>query len=274
MSAQPLVQPVAGLKPHIAANGVPFKTLGQGRPLLLVHGSAGSWNHWRRNIESFAQSHHVIVPDLPGYGDSINVPADISLDAYVDLVEAAALEALAHTPNFDVVAFSFGGLIGASLTARLCARVRRCVLLAPSGFPKPVNRPLGRRPRSTFPDGEAGEGEYLRHNLLAMMLSDPASIDQETMELHRWNMARSRFDNRGLSQGNQLPGILRRIRCPLLVAYGAKDRTPTPSAEARIEICRSVVPALQSEIIPNAGHWLQFEQPALANNMINKFLRG
>jgi 2-hydroxy-6-oxonona-2,4-dienedioate hydrolase len=263
---------VAGLQRFKAANGVAYKTLGHGRPLLLIHGSSGSWLHWYRNIEALAATHQVIAVDLPGYGESPDVPPDITLDAYVGMVVSAALEAAGSAPQMDVAAFSFGGLIGACVTAKLSERARRAVLLAPSGFPKPAYRPLGRRPRSTFAADEAGERDYLRHNLLAMMLYDVASADEEAIEIHAWNLARSRFSNQDFSHSNDLPKILAEIKCPLLIAYGDRDRTPYPSAEARIASCRQRVPTLESSVISGAGHWLQFEQPAQVNAMIEQFL--
>ena len=40
-------------------------------PLLLLHGGSGSWTHWLRNIDALvASGRRVLVPDLPGFGDS------------------------------------------------------------------------------------------------------------------------------------------------------------------------------------------------------------
>jgi pimeloyl-ACP methyl ester carboxylesterase len=44
-------------------------------PLVLLHGGSGSWMHWLRNIPALVDSGRwVLVPDLPGFGDSA-VPA-------------------------------------------------------------------------------------------------------------------------------------------------------------------------------------------------------
>ncbi|TCG02408.1 hypothetical protein BZM26_00780 [Paraburkholderia strydomiana] len=269
-----LLPSIAGMKRLQASNGIVYKTVGRGRPLLLVHGSSGSWLHWCRNIEALAQSNRVIAVDLPGYGESLSVSANLSFGEYVNMVVAAVLEASADSAEIDVAAFSFGGLIGAAVAAKLGNRARRTVLLAPSGFPKPEHRPLGRRPRSAFPLTEEGLRAYLRHNLLAMMLHDPASVDDEALEVQRWNLQHSRFDNQGFSHSNGLPTILGRIQCPVLIAYGDKDPTPYPSIEARLEACRRAKPNLESREIPGGGHWVQFEQPSETNKVISEFLCG
>ena len=210
--------------------------------------------------------------DLPGYGDSVDAPEDITLDAYIELVRSAAVEAIGDDPLINIVAFSFGGLIGAGVAARVGARARRALLFAPSGFERPTGRQLATRSRSTFPKGDEGEREYLRHNLAALMLHDPKSADDEAVAIQRWNLKHSRFRNLGLSFSNRLREFLAEIRCPVMVAYGEHDRTPYPSREARVDICRQAAPSVAHEVSPSAGHWLQFEQPMATNAVIEKFL--
>ena len=218
----------------------------------------------------------MIAVDLPGYGESDDVPAEISLEDYIGRVVVAVREADAAAESFDVVAFSFGGLIGAGIAAQLGRAVRRTVLFAPSGFQRPAGRELGRRPRSLFPEGEDGEVDFLRHNLLAMMLANPDSVDDDAIAIQRWNLAHARFQNLNsrFSFSNRLPEFLSRLQCPLLLAYGERDRTPYPSREARVAICREAAPQLALGIVPQAGHWLQFEQPIQTNALIEHFLAG
>ena len=50
------------------------RTWGDGPPVVLIHGAAGSWNHWIRNVDTLAEHHLVIGVDLPGYGESDLIP--------------------------------------------------------------------------------------------------------------------------------------------------------------------------------------------------------
>ena len=47
---------------------------GSGTPLVLLHGGSGSWSHWVKNIEELSKHYRLLVPDLPGLGDSDNPP--------------------------------------------------------------------------------------------------------------------------------------------------------------------------------------------------------
>ncbi|MEO9102032.1 MAG: alpha/beta fold hydrolase, partial [Burkholderiaceae bacterium] len=88
---------------------------GQGAPVVLLHGGAGSWNHWVRNIGSLvAAGRRVLVPDLPGFGDSARAPAARDADALPPWVERGLIE-LIGPADCDVVGFSFGGMVAGLL---------------------------------------------------------------------------------------------------------------------------------------------------------------
>ena len=45
-------------------------------PLVLLHGFAGNRNHWVRVTRQLGTSHRILIPDLPGFGDSSTVADD------------------------------------------------------------------------------------------------------------------------------------------------------------------------------------------------------
>ena len=57
---------------------VSYAEVGSGPVLLLVHGLGGSPENWRAVIEPLARSHTVIVPSLPGHGESGPAAGDYS----------------------------------------------------------------------------------------------------------------------------------------------------------------------------------------------------
>src|SRR5262249_56865163 len=62
----------------LGAGEIVWNTWGHGKPLLLLHGGTGSWMHWIRNVDVLARDAMVVVPDLPGSGDSSNPAPPIS----------------------------------------------------------------------------------------------------------------------------------------------------------------------------------------------------
>ena len=55
---------------------------GQGEPLLLIHGMAGSSQTWRAILPQLAKKYRVIAPDLLGHGRSSKPRTDYSLGAF------------------------------------------------------------------------------------------------------------------------------------------------------------------------------------------------
>ena len=272
MSSEPCVLDPASIVRERIPGGLVYRRLGAGQALVLLHGGYGSWLHWRRNLPALARHRTVFVPDLPGYGGSPDVAADISVDAYVAAVATALPQMIGAGTRTDLAGFSFGGLIAAGVAAHLGARIRRLCLVAPSGFEKPTGRVLDQRSRRTFPPGEDGLRDFLRHNLLAMMLADPASLDAPAIEIHRANLARARFDNKRISWSNRLAGFLAKVQCPVQLIYGALDKTPFPSIDARVAIAKAALPSLSFERVAAAGHWVQYERSHETTELMLQFL--
>ena len=62
-------------------HSVTYRKLGQGPPLVLLHGITASSECWGDVIEGLAERHTVIAPDLLGHGESDKAPGDYSLGA-------------------------------------------------------------------------------------------------------------------------------------------------------------------------------------------------
>jgi pimeloyl-ACP methyl ester carboxylesterase len=107
-----------------ASGQVVWRRFGDGPPLVLLHGGHGSWLHWARNIPAWAQRCSVLVPDMPGYGDSAT-PPEPTLASLVQML-AQSLDGLvsADTP-LQLAGFSFGGLVAAHLAGQR-GRVTGC----------------------------------------------------------------------------------------------------------------------------------------------------
>src|ERR1044072_1712671 len=59
---------------EIAGKGLRYLDMGEGAPLVLLHGTGGAWQSWLLNLEGLAQRHRVIAVDLPGFGQSDPLP--------------------------------------------------------------------------------------------------------------------------------------------------------------------------------------------------------
>jgi len=256
-------------KPGARVRGLAVRTWGAGEPLVLLHGGMGTWNHWSRNVDALARKYAVHALDMPGYGDSPTVDRDMPEDDYAAMV-AEAVGAIGSYEPVRLAGFSFGGIVAALVAAQMGARIRRLSMMGPGGFGRSVKLDLRKIPLDT--DGLRSVREVLRYNLQVMMIADPAKVTGETVDLHYANVRRTRFDGRRVSLGNRMAELLGQIVCPVQVIWGERDPLPYPDVQARVDVVRRAKPDARTDVIPGAGHWVQYEAPEAVNQALLDFL--
>ncbi|HET8997000.1 MAG TPA: alpha/beta fold hydrolase, partial [Acetobacteraceae bacterium] len=157
---------------------IAWKQWGAGPPLVLLHGDAGSWTHWIRNVLALGRRFRVLVPDLPGYGASAT-PGQPATPASLAALLAEGLAALPDAPRrYRLAGFSFGGIVAGHLAALDVDRVERLILLGAGGLGLPIP-PLSAPLRRPGRDMMAAElADVHRHNLAVLMFGDPARVDR------------------------------------------------------------------------------------------------
>ena len=224
--------------------------------LVLLHGGSGSWTHWIRNVQALAAcGRRVVVPDLPGFGDSARPPGGQDADA-VAVALAEALPAVVGDAPVDVVGFSFGGLCGGLMAASHPQRVKRLVIVGAPG--------LGLRdrrlPLMSWRDAPTEEGKLAAHrNNLGVLMLHPENVDELALALQAANVPRDRMHRRRLALTDILARTLPTLTCRVDAIYGEHDA-----------LYRDLLPALREKIaqtpylgelvlMPGAAHWLQYE---------------
>ena len=144
-------------------------------------------------------------------------------------------------------------------------------LVSPGGFP---TRRFGERPIRSY--REAGDDERLfreicRHNLLVNMLSDPASVGEEAVDIQADGVRRARFDSRKVSGGGTLLDDLAHLTCRIRLLWGERDDSAFRPAHLLIGEIREAVGALDVHRIPNAGHWSAYENAPEVNRLLLEF---
>ena len=244
---------------------------GQGPDVVLFHGGMGSWKHWVRNIDALAARFTVHALDHPSYGDSPPVPRETTGPEYLDLMHGIIREMLPGEAPLRFAGFPFGGAIAANLARRLGPRVTHLALISPGGFPR---RRFGERPTRSYRD--AGDDdkrfrEICRHNLLVNMLSDPASVSEETIDIQADCVRRARFDSRKVSAGGTLFGDLAALRCHLRLLWGERDDSAFRPAQLLIGEIREAASSIEVHRIPRAGHWSAYENAPEVNRLLLEF---
>ncbi len=242
-----------------------------GEPVVMLHGGSGSWTHWILNIEALVEAgRQVLVPDMPGFGDSDVPSGGRDADALVAPL-AAGLQDLLRGRAFELVGFSFGALVGGLMASQGHDGLRRLVIVGAPLLAVPA-RPV--RLMEWRHLDEAAAREVHRANLQALMLHRPESVTEFAIDLHRAHVALDRLRRRRLARTDTLARALAQVTCPLVAIYGEHDalyRERLPQVETLLD----GLPALRWRTsIVNAGHWVQFEAPQAFDQELARALRA
>ena len=247
-----------------------WRSWGNGPALVLLHGGAGSWQHWVHTVPAFSATHRVLAPDLPGLGESANAPAQADMAAVAALVAAGIDGLLGPQASYDLVGFSFGASVGGHVALLHQERVRSLTLLGAGGLVRPRTPMTLERVRD-----KSGEALMQAHrtNLARSMIADPARIDALALAIQEWNTRLSRMDSPALIKLRPLAVSLPQLRIPVNAIWGERDQIAYYTIEERIAALRVLRPGIEPHIIPAAGHWAAYEAPDAFNAILSKLLR-
>ena len=261
-----------------------------GPPVLFLHGFPETSSGWRHQLGHIAAAgYHCLVPDQRGYGDS-DKPAEVEayrmdhlLADVIGLLDALKLQTV------DVVCHDWGGVVGWMLAMEHPERVGRLVVLNaphPATFRRELRKPgqllkswymaffqipwLPERLMTAF-------GQDMLRTTIVNAFTQPAVLDLDELAawlaefpdaramgppIH-WYRATFRYDLRTAE------ARIRPIERPTLLLWGMLDHVLSPAIAEGLD---EWVPGIQVKRIPDAGHFVQHEQPSKVNAALLDFL--
>ena len=236
----------------------PVAVIGEGPPLLLLHGFDSSFLEFRRLAPRLKGSFQLFIPDLFGFGFSPRPPqASYGPAAVLNHLDQL-LDQLPTSDAVGLIGASMGGSVAVELARRQPERVRDLLLLAPAGLtgqPMPVP-PLLDRLGAWFL-GRPGVRRGLCRQAFADPDSDVGAPEEQIASLHLqcpgWGMALAAFARSGGFAGCGLPLPPQ----PLHVIWGAQDRILQPRLKRAAE---ALLPNPVETIEP-CGHLPHIDQP-------------
>jgi pimeloyl-ACP methyl ester carboxylesterase len=263
----------------VTAGGISthYYDVGQGEPVVLLHGSGpgvSAWANWQHTIPALAKTNRVLAFDLVGYG-ATERPAGIrySLRGWTDHVWAF-LDALGLA-QVSVVGNSLGGRLALQMAEDDSQRLRRMVLMGSPGVGMTVTEGLkalrGYEPspenmRALLTGYFAVDTSIITDDLVRIRYE--ASAAPGAHEAYRLMYFDPRHDgsNLGITQEQ-----VRAVRVPTLLVHGREDKVVPPEVSWTMV---NLLPDADLHVFAHCGHWTQIERAAEFNALVAGFLTG
>ncbi len=246
------------------------RVFGQGsHTTLLLHGLGATSNYWPATYDVLAEAGRVVVPDLLGFGGSLDMArSSFTLDEHLDALDACLTQAAPETKRLTIVAHSMGAGLGVAYAGRSSVPIAKLVCVGAPIF-------AGRQNALEMIGDEGFMARLLllnqtwakrfcalncAHRTLAGLLAAamtprfPIEVSRQA-SLHTWSAYHDSLENLVLDFDWQ-----RHIEAlgemPLELIWGSEDQIGDPDL-ARLLIQRFGRPSSASvQTVPHHGHHL------------------
>ncbi len=247
--------------PHFERNGVRihYEARGAGPAILLSHGFGATLRMFDPQADALARRYRVIAWDMRGHGEtgSPEDPAAYSQDATVE--DMAALLRHLGVDRAILGGMSLGGTMSLAFCHRYPERVRALILIDTGpGFKSEA-------PRERWNDYAEGVAKALEQEGVSALLQSTEVADSKHRSASGLAMAaRGMMKQWGTRLYESLPGI----EVPTLILVGANDGAFLAAAD----VMARKIPGAVKQVIPDAGHAANMDQPEIVNDAILTFL--
>lgn len=228
-------------------NRLTYHKMGDGPPLVLVHGLSGSGAWWKHNLPALKAKYTCHVVDLVGYGGN-RALRPLLLGQAGDILA----EFLGSLPGGQahLLAHSMGGQIACAVAANHPAQVNKLILAAPSGLVRSdLVRMAMRLPVAAY------------HSPLTFL----PTLAYDALRAGPLNLVLSTLD----ILATDTTELLEKILAPTLLLWGDRDNLVPESVG--VEMAKRI-PDVRIEVIEGAGHVLMWDHPRTFNRYVLDFL--
>ena len=241
--------------------------VGKGFPFVFVHGYLGSSEMWNFQKKFFSKHYRVIIPALPGFGESHNVKSLDSINKMarqiIDLLDQKNID------KFNLIGHSMGGMIVQEITKLIGGRVNKLICFATGSIGEIPGRfetidetrkklkkdgievSFSRVPKKWFVKGDKDKNYYLCKNAVKDVSLETA--DNALLAMKNW---RGKED-------------LKNIKNETLIIWGDKD---TSYNFDQVDTLNKNIKNSRLEIFKDCAHNVHLEQPDEFNNLVQKFI--
>lgn len=240
---------------------------------VLVHGFTAEAAHWFRFARKLLPSRCLIIPDLPGFGESSYDPAnDYHIPRQTKRLDML-LQAVKPTGKLHLMGSSMGGHIVATYTLNFPQRVASLTLFNAAGVASPekpyATEYLERTGKPVFHIQSMDDFEHLTRVSMTDAPWMPGMVlDYIGEQFIQRNERHMRIFGQIFDQ-DRLDDQLQAVTIPTLVVWGSDDQILDKSMG---EQYTALIPGAEQHVMPQLGHLPFLEAPAKSAAIVERFL--
>lgn len=240
---------------------------GKGKPLVLLHGYQADSGIWKPLISHLEKDFQLIIPDLPGHGESQLIRSTNSMEFLADSVFAICISL--GLREVDVVGHSMGGYVALSFAEKYRSITDSVFVLNAHPFEDNLNKLLARNREADLI--QQGKKELLLNNFIVYNFSEysiqkyPERAQLATQNALRQNTAGMLADLSGMMLRTNKMYLLSKKRPNIYFLLGQEDK----KIPANIFDGHDV-PEEKVIILENCGHYAILEQPERVAKIISE----
>ena len=246
------------------------KIIGEGEPLIIIHGLFGMLDNWQTLGKKWAENHQVILVDLRNHGHS---PWDeehtynLMMDDLEELTDDLFLE------DINIIGHSMGGKLAIKFAQRFPQLMNKLIVadIGPKEYPihhnqilqglnsVPINKVKSRAEVKSYLEKYIPEESTIQFFLKNLYWKEKGILE--------W-----RFNLEALTKNIQYVGenmLNKTFDRSTLFIRGGNSNYILDTDWADI---KSSFPKAELATIPNTGHWLHAENPTMFYDLVTTFL--
>jgi pimeloyl-ACP methyl ester carboxylesterase len=253
-----------------------YRIEGKGKPVFLLHGFAEDGNIWNPQINALKENNLLIVPDLPGSGNSEMLGWKCTLKDYADVVKGIADEVVFKNnlaKQFCLIGHSMGGYITLAFAEKYPELLNSFGLFHSSAFADNEEKILTRKKGIDFIKRNGTE-PFLK-NSIQNLFSEETKKERPELIGQLFNLAKN-ISAEALIQYYEAmimrpdrTSVLRTFEKPVLFIIGKYDASVP--LDASLQQC--YLPAISIvHILQKSAHMGMWEEEQLSNSWLKDFL--
>ena len=261
---------------------------GQGKPtIIFLHGLSSNGDAWSKNITELKKDYTCIAVDLPGFGRSYKTAKEFTPTYFAEVLKEFVDRQ--NIKNFVLVGHSMGGQASIKFAKKFPNLVSKLILVAPAGieeFNEVESTTLKNFTTKAYVQNTTDE--QIDKNYSINFFKTPDGVDKMIKDRKAIKDA-SDFEAHALAIEKSVKGMLddkviadiKEIKQPVLLLFAENDMLipnrflhPNLSTKDIAEKAQTEFKNSKLVIIPESGHFLQFEKPAEINKNITEFIKS